>query len=428
MSLARTVGVTFAVVLVAVVGVAALAGMMTADDTEFESPNNVEVENPQYSADRISGDYTPGEADIRMESNVSEKKIVINTGILVTEHHIQPLVSALVQEGHEVVIHGANQANLPVFPTRVDFSTQIGPPGPRPGGGQQKPLGDRLEDAHAFVSIGVGNYQPQDIQAIEEFANDDGRVLVAQDPSHQYSFSQSTTNLFSKLGVSAGPGYVYNMEDNDQNFQRIFAEPTTDDSNLTKGVDRVVLSTATAVQSVSNETLLRPTDGAELSTTRAETDATLMVRNGSTVLIGDTRFMTPTNTLRVDNDEFVGNIADFLVTGNRTLESEQDDGANNGKVVIVDVAPNGQPVFEPQELEIEPGTVVRFEWQSDGYNLVPQETPPGVEWEGVPEPKDEGYVYEFTFEKEGVYVYTSEPHQDQGMIAGIIVGDPQNNE
>jgi plastocyanin len=426
MRLYRVAALTFVVVLIAVLGSAALAGMMTAESTEFDSPEHVEVDNPQFSSDRISGDYDPGEANIQMESNVSEKKIVIKTGILVTEHDIQPLVSTLIQEGHEVVIHGANQANLPVFPrSGFEARTQIGPPGPGPGpGGQQKALGDRLEDAHAFVSIGVGNYQPQDIEAIKNFANDEGRVLMAVNPSHQYSFSQSTTNLFSKLGVYTGPGYVYNMEDNDQNFQRIFAQPTTGESNLTDGLDQVMLSTATAVQTVSNETLLRPTDGAELSTTRGETNAGLMVRNDSTVLVGDTRFMTPTNTLRADNDKFVGNIADFLVTGNRTLESDNGGQPGDGEVVVVEVGPGGQPVFEPQELEIEPGTTVRFEWKSDGYNIVPEETPPGVQWEGVSEPKDEGYVYEFTFEKEGVYVFISGPHEDQGMIAGIIVGNP----
>lgn len=425
MKLAKVAGLTFAVVLIAVVGVAALAGMMTAETTEFDSPDHVEVDNPQFSADRISGDYTPGQADIQMDSNESSKKIVINTGLLVTEHDIQPLVSALVQEGHEVVIHGANQANLPVFPRAGGVSTQVGPPGTGPNpGGQQQQLGDRLEDAHAFVSIGVGNYPAQDIESIKEFANNDGRVFFAINPSQQHSFSQTTTNLYSKLGVYPESGYVYNMENNDQNYQRIFAEPTGE-SNLTQGLDRVMLSTATAVQTVSDTTLLRPTDGAQLSTTRAETNAPLMVRNDSTVLVGDSLFMTPANTLRADNDKFVGNIADFLVTGNRTLESEkEDDTTDTGEVVIVDVGPDGQPVFEPQELEIEPGTIVRFQWQSDGYNLVPQETPPGVEWEGVPQPKDEGFVYEFTFETEGVYVYVSEPHEEQGMIAGIIVGDP----
>ena len=83
------------------------------------------------------------------------------------------------------------------------------------------------------------------------------------------------------------------------------------------------------------------------------------------------------NVQRADNNAFVGNLADFLVTGERELENAgnetgddaDSDGESEGEVVTVTVGPDGEPVFEPQVLEIEPGTTVRFEWDSGGHNL-----------------------------------------------------------
>ena len=45
--------------------------------------------------------------------------------------------------------------------------------------------------------------------------------------------------------------------------------------------------------------------------------------------------------------------------------------------------PDGEPVFEPQVLEIEPGTTVRFEWDSGGHNLAVVGQPDEEEMIGV---------------------------------------------
>jgi hypothetical protein len=64
--------------------------------------------------------------------------------------------------------------------------------------------------------------------------------------------------------------------------------------------------------------VLRPVEGSELSTTRASTEAPLLVRTDGVVMVGDSDFLSPENAQRADNDALIGNLADFLVTNDRT--------------------------------------------------------------------------------------------------------------
>jgi len=107
------------------------------------------------------------------------------------------------------------------------------------------------------------------------------------------------------------------MVENDLNYQRVYAEPTGN-SSLTAGVDRAMFETVTPVgTAAAGGGVLRPSEGSQLSTTRAATDAPVLARDGGVVVVGDSDFLVPENTQRVDNDVLVGNLADFLVENDR---------------------------------------------------------------------------------------------------------------
>lgn len=422
----RTAAIVFVLVLVVSTVAGAVVGSLTADEPESDSPqvapDHVEVSNPQYDADRVSEDPTPGTANVQMDTRQENKTVVIHAGGSVSERDIQPLVNVLIENGHEVTVESSTPA-LPPIPGPIPFSEQVGPPGgPGPGQGQGSVnLNEALQDAHGFISLGVTGYSDQNREAIDEFIADQGRVVMAVNPGQAFSFGSGNSETYSLIDMYTEPGYAYNLAENDLNYQRIYAEPSGDQM-LTEGVDRVMLATATPVGASEFDESLQPIENTQLSTTRAETEKPLLVRSGDVALIGDTRFMTPENAARVDNDVFIGNIAEFLVTGDRIIE--QDVGGNSGETVTVRVAPNGEPRFEPQVVEIDPGDTVRFVWDSDGHNLVPVNMPDGADWEGVPEVKDEGFEHTHTFEVEGAYEIISEPGASQNMVMGVIVGDP----
>lgn len=77
---------------------------------------------------------------------------------------------------------------------------------------------------------------------------------------------------------------------------------------------------------------------------------------------------------------------------------------------LVSVGPDSPLEFEPNDLEIDPGTVVGFEWESFGHAIVVGDLPEEGAWAGVPVAQEEGYLHVHTFEAEGLYTYYCGPH------------------
>ncbi|MFB6220433.1 MAG: plastocyanin/azurin family copper-binding protein [Halolamina sp.] len=102
-----------------------------------------------------------------------------------------------------------------------------------------------------------------------------------------------------------------------------------------------------------------------------------------------------------------------------------DSGGGGGPTKEVIVGPGGSLVFEPETLEITPGTTVNFVWDSDNHNIVVESQPEGANWEGTPGDAsttyDTGYEYSHTFDTLGTYDYFCEPHKSAGMVGTIEV-------
>ncbi|MFB6297914.1 MAG: hypothetical protein ABEH56_05280 [Salinirussus sp.] len=330
MSRPVVLGLAFVLTLGAVLGAAVVSAQLGTGETIDDPPT---IENEQYTDENLLKARTPGTADVNMEADAEPQTIVVDPGLdpgeepgprlpfifgdfgpETTERQIEPLLNALVENGHEVRIYtpGGGEGGRPA------------PPDIGPGAGSESesltPLGRQLADADAFVTFRT-DYSEEQLSAIETFVEADGRVLAATDPADAFD-EPGTAGLASTLNVTTEPGYVYNMETNDMNFQRIFATPAGG-SSLTDGVDRVVFPTATPVDAMgSTDASMVPIDGSQLSTSRASTDAPVMVRTGGVVLVGDTNFLWPSNARRADNDVLIGNLADFLVTNDRNATAQ----------------------------------------------------------------------------------------------------------
>jgi plastocyanin len=105
-------------------------------------------------------------------------------------------------------------------------------------------------------------------------------------------------------------------------------------------------------------------------------------------------------------------------------ETTTDEGGEAPKKEVI-VGPGGELVFDPDELEITPGTTVEWVWDSDNHNIVVDEQPEGAGWEGTDggpaTTYDTGHSTEFTFETEGTYEYACEPHRSAGMLGTVVV-------
>ena len=325
MSDLRTLAAAFVVTLAAITGGAAVTGYVTADGVA-PAP---EIQNEHYvDGDAVAND-TPGQATVEMESTARSQTVLVDPGIdssggapvsplallgfggpEVADRDVRPLANALIENGHEIDVY-------------VPGETRPRPAAGPGGEGSETALGERLDEADAFVTFRT-DYDEAELSAIEEFVDSGGRVIVATEPDAAFD-QPGAVGLDSTLGVTTDPGYVYNMQENDLNYQRVYAAPTGEsDAALTEGVDRAVLPTATPVgTTVGGSDVLAPIEGSELSTTRASTEAPLLVRSDNVVMIGDSDFLSPENAQRADTDALIGNLADFLVSGGQTSPGGQ---------------------------------------------------------------------------------------------------------
>lgn len=98
-----------------------------------------------------------------------------------------------------------------------------------------------------------------------------------------------------------------------------------------------------------------------------------------------------------------------------------EDGDGEAEEVVVELV---DFAFEPgtdEPIEIEPGTLVRFVWETSSHNIAITNAPDDTAWEGEPDIQEAGYEHEHTFETEGEYEFVCEPHINQDMDGSLVV-------
>ncbi len=108
-------------------------------------------------------------------------------------------------------------------------------------------------------------------------------------------------------------------------------------------------------------------------------------------------------------------------------DSDEDAGDGDAPEATVTVGADGEPVFDPDSLDVDVGATVAFSWEVGGHSLLVQEQPEDGTWEGVGSVQDSGYTHRHTFEVEGRYGYECGPHADQGMTGEILVGEAEGS-
>jgi hypothetical protein len=208
-----------------------------------------------------------------------------------------------------------------------------------------------LSDADAFVTTSPGALSATDADAVESFVEAGGRTLVTSDPGG----AGALTDFGSPFGVYGEAGYVYDMENNDANYLSVLVEPTGPGA-LTEGVEEVVLRGAAPVGTAGGPATLATAESSRLSTTREAGAYGVAVRSDSLAVVGDSSFLEPENAGRADNGVLIGNVADFLVTGETPDVSFGPTAGPGGAVPPGSAVPPGgaTPPPEPSSNETDP--------------------------------------------------------------------------
>lgn len=300
-----------AFVLVAVVVAAAVvgSGMVAGDGASAGESFSADAMTVDGHSNVELASQPAEEGEIDVSAATSGKVVVVDDahGNGFGEIQLRPLVNALTESGHEVRFYRPNR----------------GPSG--------QALNASLREADAFVSLAPDSrFTSGEADSVEAFLDAGGRVLAAGEPEGSSSAvsilsigiassggasAAEFAPALSPQGLTVGSGYLYDMSRNLNNHANVYATASTGDSDLTAGVDEVVVHEATPV--TGGDVLLRTPASAELSTTRDAGEYGVLARSGNLAVLGDASILDPDWVTVADNEVLVGNLVDYLVTGDR---------------------------------------------------------------------------------------------------------------
>jgi halocyanin-like protein len=87
--------------------------------------------------------------------------------------------------------------------------------------------------------------------------------------------------------------------------------------------------------------------------------------------------------------------------------------------VTIEVGAGGNLAYAPAAVWVDVGTTVRWEWVNGNHNVIGDDN----DLDSGNPVSETGVNYEYTFEESGIYNYYCTPHQGQGMLGGIAVGN-----
>ncbi len=310
---AKRVGV-FLVALVLAVGV----GSVALGAGGGSAPAVDDANASAFNTDEAVAEVPDESGEISMSEDGEGQVVVIDTtrSSSVTPETVTPMANALIESG-----------------ATVRYSS---------GGSQYgASLNSTLSEADAYIVFGASQpFSQADAAGLQEFTDAGGRVVLMNEPRQQVpgglfgassSYGVPSPNpllpVSSKYGVTYENGYLYNMADNANNYRNIYATPSGD-SELTEGVDRVVLHESVAVN--GGETALTATEGTTLSTTREPDTYGVLTQRGNFVTVGDASIFDQEYLYHADNEVLVSNLLDFLVSGDKSPEDAPGGGGFGG--------------------------------------------------------------------------------------------------
>jgi len=321
--------VVFVAVVAVVLAGTAVVGLSVGGSESTPDGQNVDGQSPSdWQPENVNVDSAAEDGDIQVDAGAEEKRILVDTrhSNSFERTDLEPLTTALFESGHEVRFQGSSDSGF--------------------GGGGYN---ETLQEFDAVLVIAPSSdFSDTDVAGLEAYVRGGGRVVVLNEPSQNVLASSglfgasATTKQYSgnklteEFGMRIDEGVLYNIDDaqNDNNFKSVYAA-ASGAGPLVSGVDRVTLDTAGRLamtgESDANP-FLTSTEGTTLLETRRTGDYTVAARNGNLVLVADSSFVQTSELYDADNPQFVSNLLEFLVSGDKPDEvpREADDEDDNG--------------------------------------------------------------------------------------------------
>jgi hypothetical protein len=306
----KLIGV-FVVIVVLAVGGAAVAATAGGGDGGQPAGAEISGQSPaQFQPDAVNHEADPEEGEIDVAASDGAKRILVDTSHSnqISRSDVEPVVEAAFESGHFVEFGADGDSGSSYAETLSNY------------------------DALLVVQPRSG-FSESERNAVQNYTDAGGRVaILGEPPQVQASLGLfgvpseaafGATNLTQSYGLQIGAEMLYNMnaEATDNNFKSIYAVPDADDE-LTDGVETVNFDKGGYVvvneqhdNADDIEDLYTAADNTRTLDTRREGEYTMAVRTENLVLVADSTFIQESDVYDVDNEVLVGNLMDFLVSG-----------------------------------------------------------------------------------------------------------------
>ena len=233
-------------------------------------------------------------------------------------------------------------------------------------------------------------YNEQEVQVVEQFLADGGRLLIISDPDVESDAARDTNSLAAPLNIVFNEDYLYDTVDNDENYTYFFQGDFFDQAEALAGsriafyggrsIDGAVIPQVRSASTTLSSLRTGQTGFTTGATGGVEASGSL----GRVLALSDFDVLTDPYVARHDNRRLLAFVAEFLAGGERN-HSIADFPAALGKevaLVIDDSAPVGaqglakaaelQRVLElsGRQMRLGPTTWVSNTIAADGNDLI----------------------------------------------------------
>ncbi len=254
----------------------------------------------------------------------------------VERDRFQPLAGALATQGVDLRfwLPTIEMSSVPSFTAFPD---------------QSEALQRLLADASALVVVSpFFLYNEKEVQVVERFLADGGRLLVISDPDIESDAARDTNSLAAPFNVVFNEDYLYDTIDNDANYVHFFQDGFFDQAEALNGSriafygGRSIDGAVTAQMHSAGTTLSSLRTGQSSFTTVALGGLHANDTFGRVLALSDFDVLTDPYVTRHDNRRILDFVADFLAGGERN-QTIADFPAFFGKQVAL-IVDSSDPV------------------------------------------------------------------------------------
>ncbi|WP_123532906.1 DUF4350 domain-containing protein [Halosimplex salinum] len=319
----KPLGVFVVVIAVILAGTAVVSTLSGAGSGAPSDGEDIQGQSPDaFQPGNAIVTSAPEDGDISVDGSGEEKRILVDSshGNQYSQSDLAAIEEALVQAGHE-----------------IDFA-----PSSEDGGFGESNYNATLRQYDAVLIVQpTGSFSDAEIAGLTEFADGGGRIVVLGEPP-QLQVSGGLTaqvsevrfgaqGLTEEFGLRLGSDGLYNADDdwNDNNYESVVASPDGD-SSLTEGVDNVTLDSPGYVVQTGDDASVRVRAGPGTKTLerRQAGQHPVAAQNDNFVLVADTSFLKSSERYDMDNEQFISNLLDFLVSGDK--DDDVPSGGDGG--------------------------------------------------------------------------------------------------